>query len=99
MADAGNADSSITLYGTNWCSDCKRSKKFFGEQRVQYRFVDIESDDAGMRIVEERKGFDTACAGADDHVGQAVGHQTPPLAAIFDSSAAISRSRPWAACW
>ncbi len=44
----------ITLYGTNWCSDCKRSKKFFGEQRVQYNFVDIESDDAGMRVVEEK---------------------------------------------
>lgn len=43
----------ITLYGTNWCSDCKRSKKFFGEQRVHYDFVDIENDEAGMKIVEE----------------------------------------------
>src|SRR5688572_9364634 len=36
------ADLSITLYGTLWCSDCKRTKKFFGEQRVHYDFVNIE---------------------------------------------------------
>ncbi|MEO6397426.1 MAG: FAD-dependent oxidoreductase [Tepidiformaceae bacterium] len=43
----------ITLYGTNWCSDCKRSKKFFGEQRVHYDFVDIDGDAAGLAVVEK----------------------------------------------
>jgi thioredoxin reductase (NADPH) len=42
----------ITVYGTNWCSDCKRAKKFFGEQRIHYDFVDIEADDDGMATVE-----------------------------------------------
>lgn len=28
----------ITLYGTGWCPDCKRSKQFFGEQRVPYAY-------------------------------------------------------------
>lgn len=44
----------INLYGTNWCSDCKRTKKFFGEQRVHYNFIDIENDEEGLRIVEEK---------------------------------------------
>jgi len=48
MADAG-----ITLYGTNWCGDCKRAKQFFGEQRVHYDFVDIEDDAEAMAYVEE----------------------------------------------
>src|SRR5436853_574834 len=48
MADAG-----ITLYGTNWCADCKRAKQFFGEQRVHYDFVDIEDDAEAMSYVEE----------------------------------------------
>src|SRR5437764_14740514 len=48
MADAG-----ITLYGTNWCGDCKRAKQFFGEQRVHYDFVDIEDDADAMAYVEE----------------------------------------------
>ncbi len=42
----------ITLYGTNWCSDCKRTKQFFGEQRVAYTFVDIDGDAEGLALVE-----------------------------------------------
>jgi len=43
----------IKLYGTVWCSDCKRSKKFLGEQRIHYDYVDIEEDEAGAAIVEK----------------------------------------------
>ncbi len=43
----------ITLYGTLWCSDCKRAKKFFGEQRVHYNFVDVDSDKDGLAYVEK----------------------------------------------
>jgi thioredoxin reductase (NADPH) len=47
------AHTHIKLYGTNWCSDCKRSKKFLGEQRVHYDFIDIEEDPEGQAIVRE----------------------------------------------
>jgi thioredoxin reductase (NADPH) len=43
----------IKLYGTSWCSDCKRAKQFFGEQRVHYDFVDVDGDAEGMAYVEE----------------------------------------------
>jgi thioredoxin reductase (NADPH) len=43
----------IVLYGTTWCGDCKRAKQFFGEQRVAYRFVDVDGDAAGLAVVEE----------------------------------------------
>ncbi|MDP9237947.1 MAG: FAD-dependent oxidoreductase [Chloroflexota bacterium] len=43
----------ITLYGTLWCSDCKRTKKFFGEQRVHYEFVDIDGNAEGLAVVEK----------------------------------------------
>ncbi|MGI8914473.1 MAG: FAD-dependent oxidoreductase, partial [Chloroflexota bacterium] len=46
------ADSEITLYGTLWCSDCKRTKMFFGEQRIHYRFVDVDMDAEGLAVVE-----------------------------------------------
>jgi thioredoxin reductase (NADPH) len=42
----------ITMYGTGWCSDCKRTKKFFGEQRVHYTFVDVDVDAEGLAVVE-----------------------------------------------
>jgi thioredoxin reductase (NADPH) len=43
----------IKLYGTSWCSDCKRAKQFFGEQRVHYDFVDVDSDSHAMAYVEK----------------------------------------------
>ena len=45
------APPNIKLYGTNWCSDCKRSKKFLGEQRVHYEFIDIEENMEGQALV------------------------------------------------
>ncbi len=46
----------ITMYGTQWCSDCKRTKQFFGEQRVHYEFIDIDGDAEGLRVVERVNG-------------------------------------------
>src|SRR5215467_8695208 len=47
------AHTNIKLYGTNWCSDCKRSKKFLGEQRVHYEFINIKEDQQGQAFVRE----------------------------------------------
>jgi len=40
------------MYGTAWCGDCKRAKQFLGEQRVQYRFVDVDGDTEGLAYVQ-----------------------------------------------
>jgi thioredoxin reductase (NADPH) len=42
----------ITVYGATWCSDCKRAKKFLGEQRVHYHWVDVETNADGLALVE-----------------------------------------------
>jgi len=41
------------MYSTVWCPDCKRAKKFFGEQRIPYINIDIEQDPAAMAFVEK----------------------------------------------
>lgn len=46
------AHTNLTVYGATWCSDCKRAKKFLGEQRVHYNWVDVEQDAAGLALVE-----------------------------------------------
>lgn len=46
----------ITMYGTLWCGDCKRAKKFFGEQRVHYTYVDVDVDADGLGVVERING-------------------------------------------
>jgi len=44
----------VTVYGAYWCPDCRRSKKFLGEQFIPYRWVDIEQDAAGEAYVLEK---------------------------------------------
>ena len=44
--------SGIIVYGTTWCPDCRRSKQFLAENRIQYAWVDIEQDPIAMAEVE-----------------------------------------------
>jgi thioredoxin reductase (NADPH) len=53
MSDPRLTPEIITLYGTGWCPDCKRSKQFFGEQRVQYEYVDVDADAKALAFVEK----------------------------------------------
>jgi thioredoxin reductase (NADPH) len=47
----------VTVYGAYWCPDCRRAKKFLGEQFVPYKWVDIEQDKAGeMYVLQKNDG-------------------------------------------
>ncbi len=46
------SEAHLTVYGATWCSDCKRAKKFLGEQRIHYHWVDVEQDAAALAFVE-----------------------------------------------
>ncbi|HEX6035217.1 MAG TPA: FAD-dependent oxidoreductase, partial [Anaerolineales bacterium] len=50
-------DSKVTVYGAYWCPDCRRSKKFLGEQFIPYNWVDIEHDkDGEIFVLEKNQG-------------------------------------------
>jgi glutaredoxin len=34
----------ITMYGADWCGDCRRSKRLLEELDVQITHVDVEAD-------------------------------------------------------
>jgi thioredoxin reductase (NADPH) len=44
----------IRVYGASWCPDCRRAKRFLGDQRVPFEWHDIETDPDGVGIVQER---------------------------------------------
>jgi thioredoxin reductase (NADPH) len=44
----------IQVYGASWCPDCRRAKRFLGDQRISFEWHDIESDPDGVRVVQER---------------------------------------------
>ncbi|HUG34471.1 MAG TPA: FAD-dependent oxidoreductase [Anaerolineales bacterium] len=47
-------ESKVTIYGAYWCPDCRRAKKFLGEQFVSYKWVDIEQDKSAEEYVLKR---------------------------------------------
>jgi thioredoxin reductase (NADPH) len=50
-------ESKVTVYGAYWCPDCRRAKKFLGEQFVSFKWVDIEQDKEGeMYVLEKNQG-------------------------------------------
>ena len=36
--------SQVTMYGADWCGDCRRSKKFMDDNNVKFNYIDVEAD-------------------------------------------------------
>jgi thioredoxin reductase (NADPH) len=47
-------EGTIKVYGASWCSDCKRAKRFLGDQRVAFEWHDIEQEPQYLEIVHGR---------------------------------------------
>ena len=48
--------SDITMYGAEWCGDCRRSKRFLDTNNIKYNYIDIETDPAASDKVIEING-------------------------------------------
>jgi mycoredoxin len=50
--------SNITMYGAEWCGDCRRSKRFLDSNNVAYNYVDVEADaSASEKVIEINGGM------------------------------------------
>ncbi len=49
-------EAKVTVYGAYWCPDCRRSKKFLGENFIPFKWVDIEEDKEGEAYVVAKNG-------------------------------------------
>ncbi len=48
----------IILYGVNWCGDCRRARRVFSEQAVNYVDIDIDQDPKAAEFVRSlNNGF------------------------------------------
>lgn len=41
----------ITVYGADWCPDCRRAKRILDEHHTAYKWVDIDRDRTGEKFV------------------------------------------------
>jgi glutaredoxin-like protein len=47
----------ITMYGADWCGDCRRSKRLLDELDVQITHIDVEADEsAAVKVIEINGG-------------------------------------------
>jgi len=43
----------IIMYGTSWCGDTIRARRWFDSQQIPYRYIDIEKDPQARQVVEQ----------------------------------------------
>ena len=46
----------ITMFGAEWCSDCRRTKKQLDDLGIQYTYVDLEAEPAAADVAKEISG-------------------------------------------
>lgn len=54
--DNNSGDSKVVVYSTPTCGFCHMVKKYFDENDIQYRDIDISSDAQGYKDVLEKTG-------------------------------------------
>jgi mycoredoxin len=45
------AENVVTIFGTCWCGDCLRVRRFFERNNILYDWVDIDLDENGEEFV------------------------------------------------
>jgi glutaredoxin-like protein len=48
--------SSITMFGADWCGDCRRTKKQLDRLGVEYRYVDLMAEPDAADVAREISG-------------------------------------------
>lgn len=41
----------ILVYGTEWCGDCRRSKRVLDARAVAYRWIDVDADQDSAELI------------------------------------------------
>ncbi|MBI4096702.1 MAG: NrdH-redoxin [Candidatus Levybacteria bacterium] len=48
----------IRFYGATWCPDCRRSRTFLDQQKIEYGYIDLEEVPGAAEEVEKiNKGY------------------------------------------
>ena len=45
--------SEIRMYGTTWCGDCVRAKKYMDDNGIEYSWTDIDKEPEFVTLIKE----------------------------------------------
>ena len=46
-----NENARVILYGADWCPDCRKSKSFLNDNKINYQFIDIDKNEWAIPII------------------------------------------------
>lgn len=49
-------DKTLTMFGADWCRDCRRTKAQLDDLGVAYTYVDLEAEPAAAEVAREISG-------------------------------------------
>jgi glutaredoxin-like protein len=41
----------LVVYGSDWCGDCRRTKRFLNQHNIRYTFIDVALDPQASEFV------------------------------------------------
>ena len=47
------AKADITVYGADWCGDCRRAKMFMEDHDIHFEWIDVQDDPEARKVVEK----------------------------------------------
>ncbi|MEJ2709363.1 MAG: mycoredoxin [Anaerolineales bacterium] len=47
------SDTTIIVYGTTWCGDCRRARRFLQNHQIDYEWININQDREAEAYVRE----------------------------------------------
>jgi mycoredoxin len=45
------ANSTVKIYGTTWCGDCRRARRYMDQNNIQYDFINIDCNKEAEQFV------------------------------------------------
>jgi mycoredoxin len=51
-----NHDSTITIYGADWCADCRLAKAFFEKHKIGFEYINVEEEPEKVDEAEKLSG-------------------------------------------
>ena len=52
----GEGTGGIRIFGADWCGDCRRAKRVFGELGVDYRWIDLVAEPDAAAVAQDISG-------------------------------------------
>lgn len=46
----------VTMYGADWCGDCRRAKQFFKDYGIEYHWINTDQDKTAEELVKKLNG-------------------------------------------